>query len=67
MTTYQVLTFDMGHINAIELVEADDDAAAIERAKSLFVECEREVWQESRFISRLAPRNGERAAPDSRA
>ena len=63
MTKYQVLTFDMGHINASEFVDANDDATAIERARSLFVGCEREVWQASRFVARLAPRD--RPAPDT--
>ena len=67
MTTYQVRTFDMGHVNASEFVDADDDAAAIERAKLLFVEAEREVWQASRFVVRLAPRDRDRLTSDSPA
>ena len=67
MTKYQVLTFDMGHINASEFVDANDDATAIERAKFLFVECEREVWQASRFVARLVPRSRDLPAPDSPA
>lgn len=64
MTTYQVLTFDMGHVNVIELVEADDDATAIEHAQSLFVDCERELWQANRFVLRLTPHDRDRAAPN---
>jgi hypothetical protein len=54
MQRYQIHTFDMGHVNATEFIEAVDDAGAVEKAKSLFVECEREVWAGSRFVARLA-------------
>ena len=53
MQRYRVHTFDMGHVNATEFIEAVDDADAVEKAKPLFVECEREVWAGGRFVARL--------------
>jgi hypothetical protein len=50
---YRILVFDMGHVSAMELVEAESDEAAITQAKAIFPTEEREVWESNRFVIRL--------------
>jgi hypothetical protein len=50
---YRVLVFDMGHVSAMELVEAENDEAAITQAAAIFPNEEREVWESNRFVARL--------------
>jgi hypothetical protein len=51
--SYRVLVFDMGHVSAMELVEAENDEAAIAKAEAIFPKEEREVWESNRFVARL--------------
>ena len=43
----------MGHVSAMELVEAESDEAAIAQAAAIFPKEERELWESNRFVARL--------------
>lgn len=45
---------DLNHIISRHDVMADDDLAALDKAKELCGEYEVEVWQLSRFVTRVA-------------
>ena len=55
MKNYRVLVFDMGHINAVVELSANDDDAAITEAKKHFPTEQREVWELNRFVIKLQP------------
>jgi len=48
---------ESGHVLAGEDIEALDDFAALEAAKSLSSDCAVEVWQSTRCVARF-PKNG---------
>ena len=55
MTTYRILVFDYGHINASETIEAADDDAAIRTAREFLKANDLEIWERDRFVARLKP------------
>ena len=55
MKNYRVLVFDMGHVNAVVELSAIDDDDAITEAMKHFPTEQREVWELSRFVTKLHP------------
>jgi hypothetical protein len=55
MRTYRILIFDYGHINASDVIEAEDDAAAITAARAILKANDLEIWERERFVARLKP------------
>ena len=55
MKTYRILVFDYGHINATEIVEAEDDAVAVKAAREFLKANDLEIWERDRFVARLKP------------
>jgi hypothetical protein len=54
MKSYRVVVFDMGHVSAVEQFEATGDEEAIAKAKTHFPQEQRELWELSRFVARIA-------------
>ena len=54
MAAYRLYRFDgSGHIHTSMVVEAEDDAAAIQLASEMLAEGSGELWLEHRMITRL--------------
>lgn len=63
MKTYRVYCFDgASRIMGVEIVQATNDAVAVQTAKRLNNGIRREVWDRERLIARIAVRD---AAPSS--
>ena len=59
MPSYRLYSLDgVRKVASAEWIEADDDQAAIEAAKTRFERGDCEVWQGRRFVARL---DGQRA------
>jgi HJR/Mrr/RecB family endonuclease len=55
MTTYRVLVFDYGHVNACHIVQASTDDDAVKAAQALEFPGHVELWERDRFVARLNP------------
>jgi hypothetical protein len=53
---YRILLKDLGHINGSDIIYADSDAEAIAKAREQAIIYDVEIWQDSRFITRLTPK-----------
>ena len=59
MPAYRVYCLDgAGKVWAAEWIEAEDDSAALDAARTIEQAVHTEVWQGQRLIGRVEPKNG---------